>query len=215
MFAFQGKAFFVDLLLGIMYCDLPTAATATGASVVEYHFIPLPHANPVDLKWDKAKPEDMGALYPDRTMRCVGGAIKLVCIDRTPPRRYGDSELTVWSLDPDLSKKHWQKERGFPVRDIRRLQSFSDPHSLPFTEPKCPVLMRDGTLCLLLPNKRRRIEDSLDDFICNIDLNSMSILWSGRIRGYRYDEPAMLPSDFLQEALSSRSTQEPVVQHLY
>ncbi|RCV07679.1 hypothetical protein SETIT_1G264600v2 [Setaria italica] len=178
MFAFEGKAFLVDLSLGLLYCNLPAA---TDGSVVELHFIPLPQAIPVDLKCDKTKPEDMGALYPDRTMGCVGGSIKFLCIDRTPPRKYGDAELTVWTLDPNLSKKHWQKDTGFP--------------------PKCPVLMRDGTLCLLLPNKRRKTWHSMADFIFNLDPYStpLDLRWSGRIRGYRYDPPFMLPSDFFKK----------------
>ncbi|CAN6322399.1 unnamed protein product [Urochloa humidicola] len=200
MFAFDDKAFFVDLSQGLVYCDRPAAAADN--SVVEFRFVPLPESIPVDLKWNKTKTEDMGALYPDRTMRRVAGAIRFVCIDRTRTRRrrrYGDATVTLWTLNIGADKE-WSKDMEFQARDLWRMKGFQEAR-LPRMEAKCPFLMPDGTLCLLLPNKRRRMEDSPDDHICCIDLNSMSILWSGRLRGYCFDEPAMLPSGFFKKLL--------------
>lgn len=108
----------------------------------------------------------------------------------------------------DMDQRH-----GVPSQ--RPLEGFQEAR-LPRTEAKCPslILMPDGTLCPLLPNMSRRIEDSMDDFICKVNLKSMSLLWSGRLHGYRFTEPCHLAFRFLQEDLSSRLRQERVIQHL-
>ncbi|CAL4944700.1 unnamed protein product [Urochloa decumbens] len=187
MFAFDGKAFFADLSRGLLYCDLPAAGTDN--SVVDFRLVPLPESIPAD----ETKPVE-------RTMCRVAGAVRFVCIDSTRRRRYGDATVTLWTLDMDGKEWRWSKDMVFLARDLWRMKGFKEAR-MPRMEAKCPFLMPDGTLCLLLPNKRRRREDSPDDFICCIDLDSMSILWSGRLRGYCHNEPAILPSVFFKKLL--------------
>jgi hypothetical protein len=50
---------------------------------------------------------DEFSMHRDRTMRCVAGAIRFVCIDRS--RRLGDVTVTVWSLD--MAARRWTRER--------------------------------------------------------------------------------------------------------
>ncbi|CAL4936283.1 unnamed protein product [Urochloa decumbens] len=187
MFAFDGKAFFADLSRGLLYCDLPAAGTDN--SVVDFRLVPLPESSPAD----ETKPVE-------RTMRRVAGAVRFVCIDSTRRRRYGDATVALWTLDMDGKEWRWSKDMEFQARDLWRMKGFKEAR-MPRMEAKCPFLMPDGTLCLLLPNKRRRREDSPDDFIFCIDLDSMSILWSGRLRGYCHNEPAILPSGFFKKLL--------------
>ncbi|CAL4927661.1 unnamed protein product [Urochloa decumbens] len=123
---------------------------------------------------------------------------QVVCIDSTRRRRYGDATVALWTLD--LDRKEWRKDTEFKARDLWRMKGSKEAR-MPRMEAKCPFLMPDGTLCLLLPNKRRRMEDSPDDYICCIDLDSMSILWSRRLRGYCHNEPAILPSGFFKKLL--------------
>ncbi|KAL6636812.1 hypothetical protein ACP70R_024384 [Stipagrostis hirtigluma subsp. patula] len=202
MFSFQGKAFFVDLSQGLVHCDLPTADN----SFEGFGFTPLPAQVP-DPRRNKFKLEDMGPINHERTMRPVGRSIRFACIERSDlssGQQYGDAKITVWTLK-GLGTKQWVKDREFLARELWNLKEFRR-RKLPPMEPKCPVLMPDGTLCLLLPNKRLRMEDPMEDYICNIDLSGrhISILWSGHLSNYRYTEPAMLPPDFFSTNVHPR-----------
>ncbi|XP_062209448.1 uncharacterized protein LOC133911265 [Phragmites australis] len=191
MFSFEGKTFWVDLLQGLVYCDWPTA---DGGSVVDFGFIDLPPGCPPDPRWTTPKfdPELLFSMTRDRTMGCVAGSIRFVCIDRS--RRRGGVNVSVWTLD--LATQLWTKDKEFRAKELWSQWSFQR-EGLPEMEPRFPVLMADGTLCLLLRNKPKRMEDPTEDYICNLDLGRMCVLWSGRLRQYHTDaHPVILPFNF-------------------
>ncbi|KAL6637991.1 hypothetical protein ACP70R_025563 [Stipagrostis hirtigluma subsp. patula] len=196
-FSFDGKAFFVDLSQGIVYGDVPAA---DDDSDVCFDFIPLPAETPSQKRWGHKRIEDTAPLNNYRTMRCVGGAIRFVCIgrvDRAAGQLYGDGTVTVWTLD--LGTKRWTKDREFGTRELWRAAG----GGLPATEPKCPVAMPDGTICFLMPAMRLRREDPWGDYILNLDVagRDLRIVWSGRLRECSYIEPAIVRANFFEKLL--------------
>ncbi|KAK3120511.1 hypothetical protein QOZ80_9AG0689060 [Eleusine coracana subsp. coracana] len=181
MFSSQGKVFFVDLAKGLVHGYLPLP-TADNDSDVDFSVIPLPEEARCE-RWASNNLEEMGDLNHKRTMNCVQGYIRLVCIDDQHP----NMKVTVWTLD--LPSKQWTKDKEFLAGTLWN-------QGLSKTEPMWPVLMTDGTLSLLLPNLRQKKEDSLDDYICNLDYLSLKFNWRARLNGYTYREPVILPSGF-------------------
>ncbi|TKV91011.1 hypothetical protein SEVIR_9G066300v4 [Setaria viridis] len=195
IFSFGGQAFWVDLAQGLAHCAWPPATG--GGAAVEFGFIGIPPGCPPDESWTKRLSDEF-SMNRDRTMRFAAGAIRFVCIDRS--RRLGDVTVTLWSLD--MAARRWTKERSFRARELWRRWSFRR-RGLPEMEPRFPVLMADGTLCLLVRNKPRTWDDErVEDYICNLDLESMSVRWSGRFRQYHcYERPVILPSGFFGKQL--------------
>ncbi|PUZ48077.1 hypothetical protein GQ55_7G216300 [Panicum hallii var. hallii] len=134
MFSYGRKAFWVDLEQGLVHCDWPPADGAA----VDFGFIGLPPGCPPDERWTKPT---------DRTMACVNGSIRFVWIDRSCP--LGNVNISVWDLDP--ATKQWTKYRNFLAKVLWRLWSFK-VGNLPEMEPRFPILMADGSLCLLIHN---------------------------------------------------------------
>ncbi|TVU44797.1 hypothetical protein EJB05_04255, partial [Eragrostis curvula] len=235
MFAFRGKAFFVDLSQGILYLDLPGA---DDISAGDFKFIPLPEsphdsrfpsdydisvedftplpedpqsvipAIPNDLRWDNRNPEDNGPRNINRTMHRVGDVVKFVCIDRS------SMVVTVWTLEmPEekwlpSSKKKWNEDKRFVWTDIDHLFRFC-PQSLPRTPPRFPILMPDGTLSLVLPYKRITESDPRVDCVCNLDLRGSKslvyLVWWSSLLNYRLTYPCFVRSDFFKRLKSPRS----------
>ncbi|XP_062209049.1 uncharacterized protein LOC133910802 [Phragmites australis] len=94
MFSLDGKVFWADLSQGLAFSDL-----RNGGSVVDVDFIKLP-----DRVCGRTEPTTMS-----RTMGCVGGSIKFVCIDRRRARP-GNEMVKVWTLD--LGHRLWKEEKG-------------------------------------------------------------------------------------------------------
>jgi hypothetical protein len=92
------------------------------------------------------------------------------------------------------------------ARDLWRRWSFRR-RGVPVMEPRFPVLMADGTLCLLLRNKPRRPwrpgrRTHRGFYICNLDMERMSARWSGRLRHYHgHVGTVILPSGFFGKQL--------------
>ncbi|OEL15398.1 Protein argonaute MEL1 [Dichanthelium oligosanthes] len=149
MFTLKGQAFFTDLAQGLVYCDLPMA----DGSAVDFHFIPLPAEAPPVFRWAKVEPEDMDWY---RTMSCTGGSIKFVCIDRSARLQPEDMKVIQFTLD--LPSKKWTKNMELRSIELWKFLGFKKK-GLPETVPKCPVLMTDNTLTLLLPNLMMKRED--------------------------------------------------------
>ncbi|CAN6281116.1 unnamed protein product [Urochloa humidicola] len=193
MFTMEGKVFFADLAQGLVYCDLPASSDG---SVVDFNFIPLPAEAPIDVRWAKVQPEDMGPMNWYRTMSCVGGSIKFVCIDRSAARPE-DANVIVFTLD--LPKRKWTKDMEYRSIELWKFLGFRK-EGLPETVPKCPLLMSDNTLSLLLPSMRKRKEDPSEDYVCNFKMQEKKIRlkWSARLEDCSYSEPIILPSDFFQ-----------------
>ncbi|OEL27039.1 hypothetical protein BAE44_0011942 [Dichanthelium oligosanthes] len=207
MFFCRGEAFWVDLAQGLVHCDWPPAdgspvvdvhgdwPPADGGAVVDFGFIELPPGCPPDERWTKPKLElsdELDLSDRDRTMAYVAGSIRFVCIDRS--RRLGNVNISVWNLDP--ATKVWTNYKNFLAKELWRLWTFKKD-MLPEMEPRFPVLMADGTLCLLLRNKPEEMEDPAEDYICNIELPLLKVRWSGRLSQYHTCEhPIVLPFDF-------------------
>ncbi|XP_062212784.1 uncharacterized protein LOC133913609 [Phragmites australis] len=86
MFSFEGKVFWADLSQGLAYCDLRTRD-----SVVEFDFIKSPYGYEIPYEDELTEPVKMS-----RTMGCVGGSIKFICIDR--PRCHRGNEMVRCGL---------------------------------------------------------------------------------------------------------------------
>ncbi|KAL6636978.1 hypothetical protein ACP70R_024550 [Stipagrostis hirtigluma subsp. patula] len=184
-FCFQGQAFWADLSQGVMHCD---PSTAGRRSAVEFDFIPLPPECQLVVEVTL----DMEPMAMYRTMGRVGHSIKFVSIDRSGDP--GGRMITLWTLH--LDSQQWTRDEEFSVSSLWELEDFKS-EGLPKTVPKCPVVMADGVVCFLLPNKRKR-RGSLDDYICGIHMHNKTILWSGRLNMYRTYGPILLTRGFMK-----------------
>ncbi|KAK3149465.1 hypothetical protein QOZ80_3AG0217730 [Eleusine coracana subsp. coracana] len=158
---------------------------------VDIHFIELPPG--YELHDSDEMIQHVGMF---RTMGRVGDSIKFASIARSTGVDIGASTVAVWTLQ--WESRSWTRDAVFSVRSLWETEGFKRA-GLPEMEPKCPVLMKDGALCLLQPNRRMRIEDSLDDYICSIDVSSKTVLWSGRLCHHNTSQPIILPSHFFKD----------------
>jgi hypothetical protein len=192
MFSYGRKAFWVDLEQGLVHCDWPPADGAA----VDFGFIGLPPGCPPDERWTRPTFEmsDMFSMTRDRTTAYVNGSIRFVWIDRSCP--LGNVNISVWDLDP--ATKQWTKYKNFLAKVLWRLWSFK-VGNLPDMELRFPILMADGSLCLLIHNMCKRREDPLEDYICNVELPNLKVCWWGRLNQYHASEhPVILPFDFFK-----------------
>ncbi|CAL4936501.1 unnamed protein product [Urochloa decumbens] len=194
MFSFEGKVVWADLSRGLAYCDL---RGVTGNSAVQFDFIELPYGYQIlseDLpEEDELKePPEM-----NRTIGCVGGCIKFICIDR-PRNHPANVMVRAWTLD--LRRKEWKAEMGLLWKELWKQVEFMfmDHAELWDVEPRYPVLMPDETLCLVLRDMRpRRREPPVEvDRICSFDMRSKRPLWDGIVRYYDTMWPVILPANF-------------------
>ncbi|CAN6314864.1 unnamed protein product [Urochloa humidicola] len=115
VFSCQGKVIWAYLSRGVAYSDLRQEGHA-----VDTVFVALPDGYEIDYR---SLPEDVQIDPPkvSRTMGCVEGCVKFVCIDRgmtvTTRRRPGNATATVikvWTLD--LDRQRWEEEVGLTCR---------------------------------------------------------------------------------------------------
>ncbi|WVZ60777.1 hypothetical protein U9M48_010757 [Paspalum notatum var. saurae] len=196
MFSLGGEAFWVDLRQGLVHCDWPPSS-AGGGSSVDFGFIPLPLGCPPDLRYTQPtlQESDFAEATIDRTSALVNGTIRFVYIDRARP----GGNVIVCVSDLDLETKVWKNCKTFLAKELWRLWSFKE--GLPETEPRFPVLMADGTLCLLLCNKPKKgyADPTDEDYICNVELSNLTVLWSARLRKHHtIDAPPILPTHFFR-----------------
>ncbi|CAL4944165.1 unnamed protein product [Urochloa decumbens] len=193
-FSFDVHGFWVNLAEGVLHCDLRAAAAAGDhRSAVDFDLISLPPGSESEFGYDM----DLGLASMFRTMGSAGDSVKYVSIDHFGDV-IGDRMVIVWSLHLDNGHSwRWNRDDQFSVRSLWELEGFREAR-LPENMPKCPVVMPDGALCFLLPNKRKTLADSMDDHVCILDVRSMSVLWSGRVRGFHSNAPAILPSSFIK-----------------
>ncbi|RLN40374.1 hypothetical protein C2845_PM01G24390 [Panicum miliaceum] len=102
-FSFEGKVFWADLSQGLAYCDLRAVGNS---AVVEFDFIKLPYGYEI-LVDDLPEDELMELPEMNRTIGCIGGCIKFICIDRSQEHS-GNTMLRFWTLD--LGCKKWKAE---------------------------------------------------------------------------------------------------------
>nr|TKV91569.1 hypothetical protein SEVIR_9G105300v2 [Setaria viridis] len=188
-FSFQGQAFWANLFEGVLHGDLRAAGDS---SHVDFDFITLSPG--FEVEFDDSM--ELGTVNMFRTMGSAGDSVKYVTIDHSGD--FGDRMVAVWTLQLDHGHNwRWNQDDQFSVRSIRELEDFKKAR-LPENVLRCPVVLPDGALWFLLSNKRKTLNDSLDDHICILDVHSMSILWSGRLRGFHTSQPAVLPSSFIK-----------------
>jgi hypothetical protein len=136
-FSVGDKVFWADLSQGVAYSDL-----RQGGSVVDFVFIKLPDGyQQVDFQ------QGLPPAKMSRTMSCVQGSIKFVCIDHgvTPP---GKKMVKVWTLD--LDRREWNEDKSLtcPWEELwmkactmnARLKGVQRP-----LEPRYPVLITSAT----------------------------------------------------------------------
>ncbi|KAM0823738.1 hypothetical protein ACQ4PT_070664 [Festuca glaucescens] len=130
VFTFEGKVFWVDLLLGAIVCD---TTDACDKDIVELDFIHLPEECKGKAMEDGYR-HTFGDSYPKhrRTMGRVGNSIKLISVITTES----------WTRDDDIE---------LPLPLLWQSESYRG-ESLPEAVPLNPVLKadEDGVLYLLL-----------------------------------------------------------------
>ncbi|CAL4944894.1 unnamed protein product [Urochloa decumbens] len=196
MFSSGDKVFWADLSQGVAYSDL-----RQGGSVVDVVFVKLPDGCQIDLR-SLPKNVQIDPMNMSRTMGCVHGSIKFVCIDRgvTPP---GNKIVKAWTLD--LDRQEWKEDEGFtcPWEELWTkmcAMNASRLKDVPILEPQYPVLMPDGALCFLMPRARHKWGTSVKrpDYICSFDMLNKSCMCFGYVRNHHIIRPVVLPSDFFK-----------------
>ncbi|TKV90772.1 hypothetical protein SEVIR_9G051100v4 [Setaria viridis] len=191
---FESKVFWADLSRGLAYCDLRLRGTGNSAVQFDFGFIELPYGYEILFKdlpvYELTEPPEM-----NRTIGCVGGCIKFICIDR--PRGHPCNVMVrAWTLD--LDRKEWKAEKGFLWKELWEQVAFmfTDHAELWDVEPRYPVLMPDGTLCLMLGEMRPRRREEVDCIVCRFDMRSKRPLWHGTVVDYHIMWPVILPGNF-------------------
>ena len=182
-FSFQGKGIWVDLSQAIMYCDLQTTD-----SVIGFDCIKLPVGCELNLE-DALDCEE--SMKMSRTMGCVRGSIWFVCIRRG--EHNADDLVTMWTLE--LPWGQWKNEARFPVRELWRFDGFKEG-GLPEAQVGYPVLMADGTLCLVLYDACSDVSSVYH--ICTFDIWNKRLLWHGSVRHHSFTETVAISSHFFQ-----------------
>jgi hypothetical protein len=158
VFTFEGKVFWVDLLLGAIVCDVLSTTDACDKDSVELDFIHLPEECKGQALEDSYR-HTFEDSYPKhrRTMGRVGSSIKLISVvttdgdtpnDHTLPK---DVVLQSWTLGPDLRSWTRDDDMELPLPLLWQSESYKR-ESLPEAVPLNPVLKadEDGVLYLLL-----------------------------------------------------------------
>ena len=150
-----------------------------------------------------------------RTMGCLHGSIKFVCIDHdhgvTPP---GSKVVKVWTLD--LDRREWNEDKSLtcPWEDFWTkacTMNTKFKHLQRPLHPQYPVLMPDGALCLLLLKTRHKpgVRVKKPDYICSFDMFSKSCLCFGHVHDYHVIGPVIFPSDFFKDCYPARRKRKP------
>lgn len=195
-FSSDGKAFWGDLSQGVVYSDLRDSHDEAAV------FVELPRGYKIDFavvpRFDQVEPANMS-----RTMGCVQGSVKFVCICRRSGHgdRSGDEmAVKVWSLDMD--HKLWKEDKGFPClwKDLWKEACHMNVELrdvLLCPEPQYPVLTSDGALSFLLPSMLlRRSCGKEGDYICYFEIVRKRCLFFGQVRGYHSIGEFILPYNF-------------------
>ncbi|TVU44560.1 hypothetical protein EJB05_04005, partial [Eragrostis curvula] len=196
VFACQGKAFWVDLSQGLVYCDVLRASSSGNDSVdVDFEFVELPQEHLLGFKTMlEDEPRKMS-----RTMACVDDTVWFACIDRHGSCQ--DHLVTLWTLD--LVERQWTKEMEFPTKMLWALDSFKEA-GLPERVFMDPSLTPDGALCVLLAGDHIMMEYAyppVEDHICSFDLRRKRLVWHAIVHDYHYTDPLIVPSSFFQTLL--------------
>jgi hypothetical protein len=190
LFSVEGKPFWADLSKGLVYSDLG----ARGDDVVVDVLLPT--------EFQIEYPPDPYTPLPNvsRTMGSVDGSIKFVCIN--------DGVVKVLTLD--LDSHRWEDEKGFPCPWIELWKQLVNAdaklRNVEPLEPKFPVLMPNGALCLLLCDAnyfRQGHKENMVNYICSFDMRTRTLLTLGRVHDYRRSWPVIFPSDFFRKTNTS------------
>lgn len=223
MFSFADKIFWVDLSQGVAYSDLSGLVQGEGegegeeegsAVDIDVVFISLPEELQIVLATLSNDAEIDRRTNMSRTIGCVNGSIKLVCIMRSEPRRAGNELVKVWTLD--LDRKLWNEDKDWtcPWEDLWKkhcLMNAGLKDNQPL-EPQYPVLTPDGALCLLLPKTRRRRLDMnvKRPYIFSFDMLNRSCLSFGQVHSYYVlGPPFILPYNFFKNCCPAPKRKPP------
>ncbi|CAM0943899.1 unnamed protein product [Alopecurus aequalis] len=184
-FSFRGSILcWVDLLRGMVLCDILDQDC-------KLSFIPLPKDCPA---YDVLRPKyrHMSAKQ-FRSMACVRGDIKFVALDdcvQDQPAK--GSEVTVWTLSPDLSG--WNISSSYSVENIWENEAFQPTGTLKLA-PSFPVLSihEHGVIYLIL-NHVKELDNRLEylsQSILRVDMDNQKVKF--------YPQPREWSINFLTE----------------
>ncbi|KAG2567470.1 uncharacterized protein LOC120682396 isoform X1 [Panicum virgatum] len=200
-FVFQGSICWVDLLTGILICDL------FALQEPEFSFIPLPQGRSLHTPNNVRLGLKVQAF---RSMGIVRGAIKFVALigyTETSLSKSSNLVLETWTCH-DL--REWKKGPALRVGDLWASESFSKME-LPRVRPMFPVLCMDEDEIVIFLNDVEYV-DKVDRFgqitgrqlvlnghyVVRLDLVQNKVLYSkgGTTNNLALLEPALLASDF-------------------
>ncbi|CAN6249582.1 unnamed protein product [Urochloa humidicola] len=133
-FSFDGKLYWVDLLHGLLICDLKYPADGHP----DFCFFQLPCGHSIDTT---SNPDHQLRPQEFRSMACVAGTIKFVNIDGYLQASKPVNELTVttWTLDMSGLSYRWTQETKLCLGDLWAHETFLS-RNLPKIKPMYPVL---------------------------------------------------------------------------
>ncbi|KAL6909351.1 hypothetical protein ACP4OV_001632 [Aristida adscensionis] len=149
----------VDLLYGMLLCDLATAASSP-----DFRFVPLPPGHAIDTTRDSSyqlRPHEF------RNMACVAGAIKFLNMDGLT--------LTSWTLAPDFSG--WTEDTSLSVGDLWADESFLS-RGLPQLRPTCPVLGVQQDVVYLHLLDAEDFDECKPNHVLSVDMRRHKVLSS-------------------------------------
>ena len=200
-FVFQGSICWVDLLTGILICDL------FALQEPEFSFIPLPQGRSLHTPNNVRLGLKVQAF---RSMGIVRGAIKFVALigyTETSLSKSSNLVLETWTCH-DL--REWKKGPALRVGDLWASESFSKME-LPWVRPMFPVLCMDEDEIVIFLNDVEYV-DKVDRFgqitgrqlvlnghyVVRLDLVQNRVLDSKKspTNSLAQLEPSLLASDF-------------------
>uniref|UniRef100_A0A0D9UW43 DUF1618 domain-containing protein n=1 Tax=Leersia perrieri TaxID=77586 RepID=A0A0D9UW43_9ORYZ len=156
-FSFHDRIFWVDLLHGILLCDL----LEEGEGEPKLSFIPLPDGCCINVHRNLRHTLQSPC---NRSMACVSGVIKFVAMVGYDDETADKAMLKTWALSPDF--KIWTEDTtALSVGDIWASESFNQM-GLPHVMPISPMLSmtQDGIMYAILNVIDMEPLDQLDDF---------------------------------------------------
>ncbi|KAE8795557.1 hypothetical protein D1007_29444 [Hordeum vulgare] len=181
-FSFQGKAFWIDLGEGVLFCEADDVLF--GDYEVQFHYVPLPteclfaqnclNKGRTDLKWSRA----ISYCEADNSIKlvCIGKGCE--CKECGGPQPAGDLVVSSWALD--VATWHWCSEdgggNGFRVASLWDMSNFKKL-GLPQVAPIFPLLsmQEDGDNVLSF-----NLHDSISEYVhlCYLNLRTKVVITS-------------------------------------
>lgn len=154
-FSSQGRAFWVSLDKGVLFCDHQDLLSSSSDNV-RFSYIALPLGCEVafDPTFRTANPSKY------RTMRCVGDSLRFVSIEGYTTVHSRDMVLCMWTLvipSSSSSGDQWRKAGEICVGRLREQEGFKNARLPTHRPPTKPMLSshEDGVVYFMLSDRHK------------------------------------------------------------